>query len=269
MTIKRLLKSFAGTTLVTITLAFGSAANAEIVTQLIHFDDANNGWKWYSDVDRNFLFDPTNLQSSVLCADSTNGGNGSCVIEGTQTNLPLMTRPENGTTLQGSASQDPDASGDNLLFTLDSFYFLLTGRGTGSENAITATGSNGLSFTFQLGGGYSGPLTEVPGATFYEGPDAGNLAGALVKDTGYIASFGDLFADVTWIQFSAPDSAQIRLDCVVATFDGATTEPLSSFDSGCGESTNRVAEPGGLALLGCGLLLLALGGRARRGRRAV
>ena len=41
----------AGTLLAIVTLACGSWANADPVTQLIHFDDANNGWKWYSDVD--------------------------------------------------------------------------------------------------------------------------------------------------------------------------------------------------------------------------
>ena len=244
------------------------AANAALVTQLIHFDDANNGWKWYSTADRNFLFDPTNLQSSTLCADSTNGGNGSCVIEGTQGVLPKMTRPTVGTTDQGSASNPSDATGPDLRFTLDSFYFLLTGNGTGAENAITATGSNLASFTFQLGGNYDG--APLPDVTFYEGLSAGALAGSLNKNTGYIASFGTLFQDVTWIQFSAPTSAQVRLDCVVTTFDGTTTEPLSGFTTGCGTSTTsntsttsstsntsgNVPEPssGALALLAVALL---------------
>lgn len=178
-------------------LAVPMAASAALVTQLIHFDDAGNGWKWYSTADRNFLFDPTNFQSSTQCADSTNGGNGSCVIEGTQGVLPLMTRPTNGTLLQGSASKDPYESplvpGANQLFTLDSFYFLLTGNGTGAENAITVTGSNSASFTFQLGGTYAGN----PNVTFYEGPNEGDPAGALTKLTGYVVTFGDLFKDVT------------------------------------------------------------------------
>lgn len=249
MKTRHLIKTLGRGALVASVLAFSISANALPVTQLIHFDDATNGWKWYSTADRNFLFDPTNLQSASLCADSTNGGNGSCVIEGKgQTVLPFMTRPEIGTTLQGSANEDPDASGANLPFTLDSFYFLLTGRGTGSENAITVTGSNMAEFTFQLDGIYD------PMITFYEGANAGDPAGALVKDTGYIATFGDLFADVTWIQFSAPDSAQIRLDCVVATFDGSTTEPLSSFNEGCGGAFNQVPEPTILALLSIGFL---------------
>ena len=37
-------------------LAVPLAANA--VTQLIHFDDANNGWKWYSDADLQFSVRP-------------------------------------------------------------------------------------------------------------------------------------------------------------------------------------------------------------------
>lgn len=266
-------------------LVVPAAANADTVTQLIHFDDANNGWKWYSDKDLNFLFDPTNLQSSTLCADSTNGGNGSCVIEGNQGVLPLMTRPTNGPQSQGSASKDPVVSGLEK-FTLDSFYFLLTGNGEGAANAITATGSNGKTFTFQLGGTYSGPLSPLPSTapavTFYEGLNAGGPAGALVKQTGYIVSFGDLFQDVTSIQFSAPTTAQVRLDCVVATFDGTTTEPASGFTNGCGVQTSssssnggppsagQAPEPGssGLAVLALGMVGAGLWSRNRRAKRA-
>lgn len=249
-------------------LALPMAASAAIVTQLIHFDDAGNGWKWYSDVDKNFLFNPTNFQSSNQCADSTNGGNGSCVIEGNQGVLPLMTRPTNGPQSQGSASpQDPPQVSGAEKFTLDSFYFLLTGNGTGAENAITVTGSNSTSFTFQLGGNYDG-LPSPPDVRFYEGPGEGNLAGDLVKLTGYVVTFGNLFKDVTSIQFSAPRTAQVRLDCVVATFDGSTTQPLSGFTQGCGFGDSGppptdLPEPGTLGLLSLALLGLGFAGRRR------
>jgi hypothetical protein len=259
-------KAFLAAAVMAVGALTATSATAAPVTQLIHFDDAGNGDKWYSDADFNFLFDPTNLQSSTLCADSTNGGNGSCVIEGTQGVLPKMTRPEFGPTSQGSPNQDPDVSGTDQAFTLDSFYFLLTGQGEGAENAITVTGSNNVTYTFAMG--TSWPTN--PNVTFYEGANAGDPAGVLTNQVGYIVTFGDLFKDVTWIQFSAPKTAQVRLDCVVATFDGTTTEPLSSFTAGCGlgeetsnnetsnnetsnNETSNVPEPALMSLLGLGL----------------
>ncbi len=260
-------------------LAVPLAANAALVTQLIHFDDAKNGWKWYSDVDGNFLFDPTNLQSSSLCADSTNGGNGSCVIEGKQGVLPKMTRPSTGPQSQGSSNDDPIVSGTEL-FTLDSFYFLLTGKGTGAKNAITVTGSNNVSFTFAMGTSWD--TSGAPDVTFYEGTNAGQMAGLLTNQTGYIVTFGDKFKDVIYIQFSAPTTAQVRLDCVVATFDGTTTQSYNSAttcgiggssgstgstgSTGSNGSAGNVSTPGTsmLTLLGLGMMGMAFRGRRQR-----
>ena len=211
MKIRQLIKGFGGA-LVAAVLIFSASANADPVTQLIHFDDATNGWKWYSDVDNNFLFDPTTLQSGN-CADSTNGGNGSCVIEQTQDNLPLMTRREFGPYSQGqSGNNDPDVSGEYWPFTLDSFYFFLTGKGSQGENALTITGGYGtpqtgstVSKTFLLGSTYS----EI---TYYDDEvgNPGDPAGALAHNIAYIASFGDFFADVTWIKWNSASSACSR-----------------------------------------------------------
>ena len=126
---------------VILALGFSSTVSAvailEEVTQLIHFDDANNGASTYTTADGNFYFAPTNFQSSTLCADDTDPpGNGSCLIESRQGELPEMTR----------------LTGDNS-FSLDSFYFLLTGNGTGTSNAITVTGT--ATETYHLGGIFS------------------------------------------------------------------------------------------------------------------
>lgn len=212
-----------------------SYASATTVTQLIHFDDANNGQKTYTTADGNFHFDPTNLQSSSLCADSTSGGNGSCLIEGKQGVLPMMTR------LTG-----------NGVFSLDSFYFLLTGKGTGASNAITATAFNGMSqtasVTFHLGALF-GNVTNY---------SDGLAAGSLVKNTGYVADLTSIagFKDITKVQFSAALSAQVRLDCISTTFVGSTSEPKSGFKNGCGLGDDDGGGGGGTIPLPAGLPLL-------------
>lgn len=252
MKIRHLIKTLGlgGGVLVAGALAFSTSVNATPVTQLIHFDDASNGWNWYSTADRNFLFDPTNFQSAIHCADSTIGGNGNCLIEGGQTNLPLMTRPTYVTEAQGSAGAptyaDDTGPGDNQLFDLDGFYFSLTGNGDSAGNYLEVTGTfdDDSTYTTQF-------LLDVTYANVMNYDDGG-AAGALDWNTGYVASFDTMFDSVKSIQFSAFGSVQVRLDCVVATFDGTTSEPLSSFDNGCGVST--VPEPSILALLGIGFL---------------
>ncbi|MEP2027862.1 MAG: VPLPA-CTERM sorting domain-containing protein [Paracoccaceae bacterium] len=229
----------AAATVAIATSIVAGSAGAATVTQLVHFDDAKNGAKDYTTSDGNFFFAPTNFQSSTLCADSTNGGNGSCLIENNQSILPKMTR----------------LTGDNS-FSLDSFYFLLTGKGTGASNAITVSDGTNTQ-TYQLGTSYSSISNYV----------GGTAAGTLVKNTGYVADIKSLtgFKNITSIQFSAASTAQVRLDCVVASFDGSTTEPLSGFTQGCGgPGVSVVPVPASLPLL----LTVLVGGGAFMRRRA-
>lgn len=212
-------------------------AQAATVTQLIHFDDAKNGAKTYTTADGNFYFDPTNFQSSSLCADTTEAqGNGSCLIEGKNGTLPTMTRK----------------TGDKT-FSLDAFYFLLTGKGTGN----TLTFSDGVkSQDLKLNTDYS----------FVTKYDGGGAAGKLMKDTGYWVDVTALtgFKSITSIMFSASTDAQIRLDCVVTSFDGTTTEPRSGFKDGCGLPD----QPAPVPLPASALLLLGgVGGFAALRRR--
>jgi hypothetical protein len=216
-------------------LAFGlvcGTANAETVTQLIHFDDANNGDKTYTTADGNFFFDPTNFDSGN-CADSVlSVGNGSCLGEGTGQNGldPTMTRLT-----------------ENFKFTLDSFYFIFLGNGSSNELSVT-DGTN--TQTFSLGMSYLGLVTKY---------DDGSAAGDLEHNVGYVANLSSLlgFKDVLSVNWFADASANTRIDCVVATFDGTTTEPLSGFTSGCGISGGGGGGGGGVVPIPATLPLLA------------
>jgi len=213
-------------------------ATAATVTQLIHFDDvANNGQQTYSDADGNFLFDPTNFQSSVQCADttsSTGSANGNCVIETNQGVLPTMTR----------------LTGDKT-FSLDSFYFLMTGNQS-SIPALTVQGfdSSGTqtgSVQFALGTSYTNVTKED-----------GSAAGSLDFNTGYFADLTSLsgFDNLKSAVWLASNTNQTRLDCVVSTFSGSTSEPASGFSGSCG-GISSIPVPAGLPLL---LTAMGLGG---------
>jgi hypothetical protein len=125
------------------------------------------------------------------------------------------------------------------------------------------TDSDGKSQNFLLGSIYS----------FVTNYETGLAAGALAFNTGYVANLSSLtgFKNITSVQFGAASSAQVRLDCVVATFDGTTTEPLSSFSKGCGTDgggvTTPVPLPAGLPLLLSGMALAGVVAR-RKSRKA-
>lgn len=230
-----------------------------LVEQLIHFDDAKNGAKTYTTADGNFFFDPTNLQSGQ-CAESTNGGNGSCLIEAGNS--------EGNGTLTTMVRKTGDK-----LFSLVSFYFVLDGKGgkecvstakkpcTPSINTLFLSSDTGDTDEYTVGGTYTNLIN-------YE---TGLAATKLEKNTAYIATFTSLFNNIKSLTFSGTESAQIRVDCIVAEFNGSTTEPLSAFDNGCdgggGGVTTPVPVPAGLPLLLSGLALAGVVAR-RKSRKA-
>lgn len=173
------------------------AADAVTVSENIFFDDAaNNGLKNFTTASGDYFLTPTKFQSSSLCADAvvTPPTNGRCLIEKKQGVVTTLTRTTGG------------------AFTLDDFYFLLTGKGKGGNNSITVTGSNGATSTFSLGAVFANVSLEHGGA-----------AGALVKNNGYVASFltapYDLFQNVTSVTWTAAKHAQIRLDNIGVHYD--------------------------------------------------
>lgn len=209
--------SFAAATAVAVCLS-PLAAGAVTVSENIFFDDAaNNGLHSFTTASGDYLLTPTNFQSSSQCADAvvTPPANGRCLIEDHQGTVTTLTRT------------------NNAAFTLDDFYFLLTGNGKGKANAITVTGSNGATSTFYLGAIFANVTFEHGGA-----------AGALTKDTGYVASFTtapfDLFTNVTSVTWTAAKDAQIRLDNIAVHYD-----------------TPEVPLPAGGMLLAGGLAALA------------
>lgn len=226
-----------------VSVGIAGVVSAATVTQLIHFDD-RKGSGDYTTQDGNFSFDPANMQSSTLCADTTeSSGNGDCVIESSNGVLTTMTR--NLDTLAAAVAYDDKSAlpeetadrnvADNKFFMLDSFYMLFTGTGADPNwFMVEAFDGAGASLGFEQ---YQINSTAYTNVSYY---NTGLSTGLdlLVKGVGYvfdmtgIAAFqGNNLAKVTW---SASTSAQLRLDCVVNSFDGSTSEPLSGFTGGCG-----------------------------------
>lgn len=217
-----------------VALLSASGASASTVTQLIHFDDIGNGPglnpivdDTYTTRDSNFSFTPVNEQSSIQCApkvdegdaagDLANSANGKCVIETRQGSLIDMTRN----------------TGDGT-FSLDSFYGYFTGSGTGQF--ITVTGYDAMdmetdSFSFIVGMTYDNVYGFSPNDFILEDPPQ-----TLAFGEGYIfdVSSFDFLDGVSRVSFTTSSNSQFRVDCVVATFSGTTSEPRSGFDAACG-----------------------------------
>ncbi len=217
-----------------------AASSASAVTQLIHFDDANNGAPTYTTADGNFFFNPTNLASGN-CADSTNGGNGSCVHEVGNGVVTDMTR----------------LTGDNT-FSLLSFYVSV--QGTGSTNYFSIFDGT-ITHQFDFGTTYAN-MTNYPDGT---------AAGAISQNGKYIVDVSGLsgFDDITKVTWAASSTARVRIDCIAVSFDGTTTDPYDAntqcgLDGGGGGGTGLVPLPAGLPLL---LSALGIVGIVRRRAR--
>lgn len=193
-------------------------------TQIIDFDDVpNNGVGSYTTADGQFFFAGTNFQSSSQCADSSTGGNGSCLIEA---------RSNGGNASDAVTTLTRLTDADNA-FTLTSFYFVLTGNvgngsgnGNGSSNRgggpsaspgqfLQVVGSNGATQQFDLGTVYDNIV----------GYEDGAAAGALQAGVAYVATFTDLFADVTSIRWIGSQGGNLRLDCVGVAYDNGPGGP--------------------------------------------
>lgn len=220
--------------------------SAATVTQLIHFDDASNGDSSYTTADGNFYFTPTNLASGNCAADTNPPGNGSCVHEYGNGIVTDMTR------LTGN---------DDKAFSLLSFYVSVQGQG--NTNFFKITDSDGVWHQYDFGSTYAN-MSDYP---------SGAAAGSISQNGKYIVDVSSLtgFDDITKVTWSASSTARIRIDCVVASFEGTTTDPYDS-NTQCGlQDPND--PPGGVIPLPAGLPLmlsaLGIGGLiARRKRKA-
>lgn len=216
-----------------------SAASASTVTQLIHFDDATNGDSTYTTFDGNFFFSPTNLASGNCAADTNPPGNGSCVHEVGNGVVSDMTR----------------LTGDKT-FSLLSFYVSVQGQGNTNYFKID---DGTVSHQFDFNSTYAN-MTDYP---------SGTAAGAISQNGKYIVDVSGLsgFDDISKVTFSASATARIRIDCVVASFDGTTTDPYDPKTS-CGLAGDP---PGGVIPLPAGLPLLlsaiGIGGLMSRRKR--
>jgi hypothetical protein len=148
-----------------------------------------------------YAFDPASIHASSLCGFPyvTPPNNGRCLKEDRQGVVTTMTRV------------------DGEAFSIQSFYFLLTGNGTGSSNSITITNDDDPTKTVTFA--HSGDYDAGPSTVRFELADgtAGSLAGVLDNQIGYIAFLDPSFGFSKSWTWSAATTAQVRLDNIYAT----------------------------------------------------
>jgi hypothetical protein len=161
---------------------------------LIDFDDANNGANSYSS--GGFDFAPTNFTSGN-CAPAASG-NGSCFLEDSA-GATVMTRTGGG------------------VFTLNSFWFQLLGNGNPTILRIENNTNQVLDFTVGL---------TAPDVTLFS--DDSDVLGNLASNTEYVATLTTMaFMDITSVSFDqigGGSSGNFRVDCIVATYAGASAD---------------------------------------------
>ena len=240
----------------------GTAASA--ATQLIHFDELPNNSPQdpYFDPDNNFQLDvvdpadgSVNFSSSANCADPIDGvsGNGSCVVEMDQGTVWELTH-------DADASGEVGAYGEDE-FDLLGFYFHLQGGSpnNASNNFVEIENNDGdtLRWTF-MDALNTDLITREDGDPIDSLVDVDNNTGYFVDLTGLAD-----WEDILWVTWTNGTAGHTRVDCIVVSFDGETSQPYDG-STGCGLGT----PPDPIPLPAAGWLLIAgLGGLAAMKRR--
>ncbi|MDG4647585.1 VPLPA-CTERM sorting domain-containing protein [Roseibacterium sp. SDUM158017] len=187
-------------------LSFGAAAALGLglagpaSAALITFDTVLGGNPHGTYVEDGFAFTPNSGTNSVKCYS------GQCLQELQQGEITTMTRV------------------DGLDFTLESFFFDLSGNTQNADNSVKIEGfldgSSTSVFEFMVGGQYGAGLTYGSQVTIRD--EAGNvvtdpLAFSTGDGDGYFAFFDPAIGPFTRLVFSSDAEGQTRIDNINAS----------------------------------------------------